>query len=356
MNSWERFVAFAKREPIDRPLRRAGFVPDLAQRLIDVAGTVDLGAYFDMDEFYNVSPQEPPGFTPPDYRRYYPNLPADAEIDRIGVAHKKGSLYHFTEYVSPLKNVTALPEIESFPIENFTTWDTSGMAAEVSEYHAQGRIVQTSVGHIYESAWQIRGYEKFLMDLMDQPEWAQLLLDRLTERALNLACAGARAGVDLILCGDDVANQQALMFSPETWRRVFKPCWARVWTAVREINPAVQIFYHSDGNIEPIIDDLFEIGVTILNPLQPECMNLGRIAQKYGQTFLFDGGMGTQSVFPFGTPAEVRASVRERVRQFGQNLILSPTHVLEPEVPIENIQAFFDECNAQADSKFFQRI
>ncbi len=115
-----------------------------------------------------------------------------------------------------------------------------------------------------------------------------------------------------------------------------KPRWARVIAAARAIKPDMHVWYHSDGNIWDILDDLIEIGITILNPVQPECMNPLEIRKRCGKRLAFDGCVGTQTTFPFGTPAEMRRVVRELVETLdGKNggLMLSPTHVLEPEVP-----------------------
>jgi uroporphyrinogen decarboxylase len=118
---------------------------------------------------------------------------------------------------------------------------------------------------------------------------------------------------------------------------------------VRSINPDIQIWYHSDGNITDIIPELIDIGVTILNPLQPECLDIHKLKQEYGKHLVFDGTVGTQTTMPFGTPDEVRRVIRERKEKLGQDgaLILSPTHVLEPEVPIENILAFVEACREE---------
>jgi uroporphyrinogen decarboxylase len=201
---------------------------------------------------------------------------------------------------------------------------------------------------MYENAWQVRGYEPFLEDLLVRREWAELLLDRFCENNLRTAVAAARAGYDCIATGDDVANQNALMFSPDLWRAVMKPRWARVIAAARAIKPDIHVWYHSDGNIWAILDDLVEIGITILNPVQPECMDPVAIRKRFGKRLAFDGCVGTQTTFPFGTTADMRRVVRElavnlRAEQGG--LMLSPTHVLEPEVPLANIETFFEECD-----------
>jgi uroporphyrinogen decarboxylase len=136
------------------------------------------------------------------------------------------------------------------------------------------------------------------------------------------------------------------MFAPDTWRKMMLSRWRKVWQTAKEINPNVKIWYHSDGNITDIIPDLIEAGVDILNPLQPECLDLDTIYKRYGKRVTFDGCMGTQSTMPWGSPQEVRARVKFLIESFGRQggLILSPTHVLEPEVPLANIDAFFQAC------------
>jgi len=262
------------------------------------------------------------------------------------VALAPSGFYHFSEYISPLRNAASLRELEDYPLENFSEWDVSALRDEVNRIHAAGKVAAGWVGHMYETAWQIRGYEQFLMDMLERPAWAQCLLDRLAEQNMNRAVAFAEAGVDLILTGDDVANQKTLMFSPQQWRTFMLSRWAKVWQAVKEIHPSVKIWYHSDGNIGAIVGELVEAGVDILNPLQPECLDVDAIHRRYGDRLTFDGTIGTQSTMPFGTPDDVRKRVKEVIDKYGRNggLIVSPTHVLEPEVPIANIEALFDAC------------
>jgi len=206
---------------------------------------------------------------------------------------------------------------------------------------------------MYENAWQVRGYEPFLEDLLVQREWAELLLDRFCENNLRVAVAATKAGYDYIATGDDVANQNAMMFSPDVWRTVMKPRWAKVIAAARAIKGDIHVWYHSDGNIWDILDDIVEIGITILNPVQPECMDPAAIRKRFGKRLAFDGCVGTQTTFPFGTTDDMRRVVRalaESLKAENGGLMLSPTHVLEPEVPIANIEAFFEECDRVSDA------
>jgi len=106
----------------------------------------------------------------------------------------------------------------------------------------------------------------------------------------------------------------------------------------------VWVQYHSDGDVTPLIEDLIDIGVDVLNPVQPECMDLEKIAGRFQGRLAFSGMIGTQTTMPFGTPADVTAAVARcrRLQEGGARVIVSPTHVLEPDVPWENIVAFVD--------------
>jgi uroporphyrinogen decarboxylase len=132
--------------------------------------------------------------------------------------------------------------------------------------------------------------------------------------------------------------------SPDEWRKWIKPRYASVIAAAREHKPDIHVKYHSDGFIEPIISDLIEVGVTILNPIQPECMDPVKLKKQYGDRLTFDGTIGIQTTMPFGTPDDVDREVKRMVETVGKGggLVIAPTHVLEPEVPLDNIRAFLN--------------
>ena len=353
MNNRERFLAFAGFEPVDRIPRAAGFVESLYEALKKRYGK-DPYEHFVMDNGAGagLTPHTvPPGFTWPDYSVYHPGRKAGENgfsIDGNGVGHINHGFYHFTEYISPLRNAQRIEELERYPIVSNVGWSDAAMRQACADAHAAGNYASVFVGHMYENAWQVRGYEEFLIDLLTRREWAELLLDRFYENNLRSAEAAGKAGYDLLMLGDDVANQNALMFHPDLWRAVMKPRWASVIAAARAGKPDIHVWYHTDGNATDIVDDLIEIGITILNPVQPECMDPVALRRRYGKRLAFDGCVGTQTTFPFGTPADVRRVVREFVAALdGRNggLKLAPTHVLEPEVTPENIEAFFEACD-----------
>jgi uroporphyrinogen decarboxylase len=236
--------------------------------------------------------------------------------------------------------------VEEFPFRTVIPDSEAGLDVKIAVEKARGKVTEAWVGHIYENAWQIRGYEEFLADMVLCPRVSDAILERIAARNKDCAVAMARSGVDMIRTGDDVAGQQGMIFGADRWRKVLKPLWKDVYAAAKAANPDLVIWYHSDGNIMEIIEDLIEIGVDILNPVQPECMDLTFLRKEYGSRLVFDGSIGTQSVMPFGTPEQVRDTVRRMKDLLGADggLILSPTHVLEPEVPVKNVLAFVEAC------------
>ena len=351
LNQLEAFKATVNHEQHNDTLFYANFTKDLENRVrrsLGIDESTDLAEYFGMYRPVGVALKQPPGYRKPDYRKYFEdiNVPQNAFINHLGVLEIPGSSYHFTRYVSPLRNADSISDLEDFEYPNVDNFTEDHMKAEVENIHKRNMVAGSHITHMYEDSWQIRGYEPFLMDMISEPEMCEYILDRICDRNIKKAEAAARAGVDVIFTGDDVANQRTLMFSIDMWRRFMKSRWAKVYEAARRIKSDIQIWYHSDGCIEEIIPELIEIGVTILNPVQPECMDPVKIKNLYGKRIVIDGTIGTQTTMPFGSTNDVKNNVRNMKEKLGYDgaLILSPTHVLEPEVPLENIAAFIEEC------------
>ena len=331
-----------------RVLYHMSFTEDLHRRVREHIGQEEIDAYFGLYTPRILSLRKPDNLPPLDFSPYWENqkLPEGTTINQFGVAVVPAGFYHFFGYVSPLRDAASIRELEQFPMEDVSDWDFSHLTSELEQIHRAGEVAMMPVGHMYETVWQIRGYEQFLMDTIERPDWAECLLERRFQRNLKVAVEGARAGADVIRCGDDVANQKTLMFSYDTWKSLLHSRWEKLWRSVKQINPDTKIWYHSDGNIASIMDDLVDAGVDIINPLQPECLDVDAIYRRYGGRLTFDGCIGTQTTMPFGTPQDVRRRVKNVIDAYGQNggLIISPTHVLEPEVPIANIEAMVQAC------------
>jgi uroporphyrinogen decarboxylase len=211
----------------------------------------------------------------------------------------------------------------------------------IKEYQDEYWIVGVTVTTIFETAWALRGYEKALIDFALNPDYLERLLDIPFDYHLTAAKRLVKMGVDMIWIGDDVGAQNRMLISPDTWRRFFKPRLATFISTLKSINPGVKIAYHSDGAIYPIIPDLVEIGLDVLNPIQPRSMDPEKLKKEYGHQLCFWGSIDEQYTLPFGTPAEVEQEVMARLETLGKDggLIMGPTHHVQLDTPLENFWA-----------------
>lgn len=286
-------------------------------------------------------------------------LPEQVELGPFCVAHvvpdraDVGDAYHFRKMLHPLEHVTSVAQLEQLPWPD--TADPKHYAAlrrKLDQIHTRGKVSFAGMEcTCFEIAWYVRGMDNLFADLADGNGIADWLLDWFTERSCNVVREFARAGVDLIGLGDDIGMQTGMMMSVPTWRRHLKPRLAKVIAAVRESSGdrKVWVHYHTDGDVQDVIPDLIEIGVDILNPVQPECMDSAKLVRLYGDRLAFSGMVGTQSTMPFGTPDDVRRRVREIAAlhlDHGARIMIAPTHVIEPDVPFANILALWDEVKS----------
>jgi len=176
--------------------------------------------------------------------------------------------------------------------------------------------------------------DKLFFDFMENKSFAYYLLDYITEMRRFQIRRLVEAGVDLVHLSDDMGTQEGTLMSPAMWRERFKERMRSIISVAKKVNPDVIIFYHSDGDIEKIIPELIEIGIGVLDPVQPEAMDPVKLKREYGDRLTFWGTVGTQTTIPFGTPEEVKKVVKERIETVGKGggLLIAPTHWLEPEI------------------------
>lgn len=254
--------------------------------------------------------------------------------------HTRFGTGHYTEMVGhPLADDAA---IESYRPPDPNRPELYAEARQViKDYGSEYWIVGVTVTTIFETAWALRGYEQTLVDLALNPDLIDRLFDIPFHYHLTAAQKLVELGVDMIWIGDDVGAQHHMLISPDTWRRFLKPRLATFIATLKAANPAIKIAYHSDGDISPIIPDLIEIGLDVLNPIQPRSMDPAEIKKKYGRNLCFWGSIDEQHTLPFGSPADVRAEVINRLKTLGRNggLVLGPTHHVQLDTPLENFWA-----------------
>jgi uroporphyrinogen decarboxylase len=182
-----------------------------------------------------------------------------------------------------------------------------------------------------------------MLDMALDPDYTEALLDRILEIQLVLIRRFIELGVDGGYFGDDYGAQKNMLFSPQMWRTYIKPRLACMFAPFREAG--LPVVMHSDGQIQAIIPDLIEIGLTALNPVQPEVLDHSWLRRTFGKQLAYYGGISTQTVLPIGTTEDVKRAVHECIQRLvveGTGLVVAPSHRMMTDVPLENIDAMLD--------------
>lgn len=222
-------------------------------------------------------------------------------------------------------------------------------AGKTCKTHTDSFLIGGLGWGLFERSWNLRGFENVLMDAVMEPEFFEKLLDRLMHLYLAFVEYTADLPVDGILFGDDWGDQRGVILGPDRWRKFLKPRWAKIYEAVRQHGKIVMS--HSCGSVADIIPDLIDIGLDVLESVQPEAagMNPYELKKRWGDKITFWGCLGSQSTIPFGTPGSIRSEVAKLKKEMsrGGGYILAPAKPLQPETPTENaaalVEAFADE-------------
>jgi uroporphyrinogen decarboxylase len=210
----------------------------------------------------------------------------------------------------------------------------------------------------FEMYWRLRGMEDAMVDMAARPELAATLLGRCADFAVALAeQACAQYTLDWLWTGDDVASQQGMMISPAMWRRLIKPHLKRVFAVGQR--HGLPIAYHCCGALRPIIPDLIEMGLDVLNPIQGSSAGMDPYTLKteFGERLAFMGGVDTQGFLPFASETEVRrmtADLIEHMTAGGGGYILAASHTIPPETPDANIFAMYAAAGISREEIFDQ--
>ena len=278
--------------------------------------------------------------------------PANTVMGPHGVAWVRppleslGDATHLLEMLHPLTHIEDREILASLPWPDPASGEHyRGLQGRCKAIHAEGKVAAGGREcTIFEHTWYLRGMDNVFCDWAEGNPITEWLLDYFTLRSIHECRAFVAAGCDVIRLGDDVGTQENLLISITMWREHLKPRLKQVVDAIREASGPRKVWvqYHSDGFITPLIPELIEIGIDILNPVQPECMDLEAVAAEFQDRLALCGMIGTQTTMPFGSPADVEEAVVRvrRLHSTGARVIVAPTHVLEPDVPMENIRAF----------------
>ena len=275
-------------------------------------------------------------------------------IDAWGTTWEQRPGVPYYEMVDvPLRHAS-IADLETFPWPDLThPARFEGLAEEARALRASSPYAIVALGYllVFDQVHMLRGQETWLTDLAADPEFAHAILRKVTDLMIAgtikyLEAVGPY--IDLITFADDLGSQRSPLISPKMYRRMIKPYQAEVIAAIKAHSQA-KVFFHSCGNVYPLIGDLIEIGVDVLNPVQVSAGEMGdtaRLKREFGKNITFCGGIDTRWVLPHGSTEDVRAEVRNRIRDLapGGGYILAAVHCIQPDVPPENVLAMFDEA------------
>jgi uroporphyrinogen decarboxylase len=209
---------------------------------------------------------------------------------------------------------------------------------------------------VFEMYWRLRGLENAIMDIASDPELTRLMFGKCAQFAVTLSqrvCA--ELPIDWLWCGDDVAGQTSMVMSPAAWRELIKPLMAEIF-AVGKAH-GLWVANHCCGALRPIIPDLVEIGLDVLNPIQSGCpgMDALELKREFGAKLSFMGGVDTQDLLPFGSADDVRRVTEKLISGMtagGGGYILAASHTIPPETPDENIFALYQTAGISREEIF----
>jgi uroporphyrinogen decarboxylase len=278
----------------------------------------------------------------------------EAFVDEWGIEWRRapGALY-YEETRAPLREAT-LDDLARYAWPDLGHPSRFvGLTDEARRIHKETgcAVVALSGASLFEQIQLLRGMETFLTDMAANREFAEALIRKVADlmlAGLHGLMSAAGAEIDVVVMGDDLGTQNAPIMSPRMYRNLFKPRHAELIAAIKT-HSAAKVFFHSDGNIYPLLGDLVDVGVDLLNPVQVSAGAMGdtaRLKREFGDRLSFCGAVDTGWVLPHGTPGDVRREVRQRIADLapGGGYVLASVHCIQPDVPLENVIAMFEEA------------
>jgi uroporphyrinogen decarboxylase len=350
MNSRERVHAALRKKPVDRLPIFMWFHPETAARLGDLL---------------EIPPQHVADAMGNDVHQTWVSNNYAME----GIVHEKDGDRHCDDWGIVWERQLGFNQIAGFPLAGAVP---TRVLEYVFPYHAaeqffapmralaaqsQGFFLGCDVSPcIYEMYWRLRGMEGALLDMVESPALAAEMFRRCADFALFLAGkAMDEFPLDWLWTGDDVASQAGMLFSPRLWRALVRPELARLFAAGKQ--RGLWVAYHCCGALRPIVPDLVEMGLDVLNPVQSNCPGMDplELKREFGASLAFMGGVDTQDLLPYGTPLQVERAITDLIEGMtadGGGYILAASHTIPPETPDENIFAMYAAAGVSREEIF----
>ena len=285
----------------------------------------------------------------PLYKGVIEKRPDGSYIDEMGVHRRpvKNEFCVYEEYASsPLGFVESVKDFEDYKWPDIDSFDFESLPGRIGEAH-KTYYIKMQTGGLFELAWALRGYEQFLIDMIEAPEIAHYIMGRLTDFYCEYVVRAMRyAGdkYDMVYTYDDIASQNTLLISKDMWKEFIRPYHVKLSGVIRGFGKTVM--YHSCGAVYDMIPLLAELPIDVLNPIQPLAagMDFERIKENFGGGLCFHGGMDIQRLLPYGSVEDVRAAARRAIATLGKGggYILTSAHYIQADTPVNNILAMYE--------------
>jgi len=272
-------------------------------------------------------------------------------IDEWGIGFRKSPDSCYYEFCYHPLGEAKKKDIHNYPWPDpFSKKRIEGLKDKAESYGNHYCIVLEGTREpIFGLATWLRGYERLLMDMIENRDFVEELFDTLLdfwEKCLGFVFSEIGEYIDVVKVADDLGAQNSLLISPQLYRELVKPRHEKLFRFIKE-NTNCRILLHCDGAIDEIIPDLIEIGIDALNPIQPTVKGMEPeiLKKKYGDRLTFwGGGIDTQSTLVFASPEEVKNEVKRRVNilKKGGGFVFCQVHNIQPDVPLDNIIAMYE--------------
>lgn len=266
-------------------------------------------------------------------------------IEVVNISYGEGLGTYEEAATHPLAKAETVADLERFDWPDPDAWQVDGVRAKCQEWRSYPIL-----GGCYEPFYlycRLRGMEQSLADLAANPVLAEAIMERIYyihESVIRRTLQAAGGLVDFIYVAEDLGTQNSLLMSPAAFRLFIKP-WLRKMIDLAH-SFGVKVMHHDDGAIRPLLPELIEIGIDVLNPVQWRCRGMERegLARDFGKSVVFHGAVDNQQTLPFGAPEDVRREVADNIRIFRncKGYIVAPCHNIQPNTSTANIVALYD--------------
>ena len=264
---------------------------------------------------------------------------------------QSNALGAYEENMPALGAAEKLSDIQAHRWPDPDWWDFKPVKSVIHEMNRpQPCHIRFRMGAVFEIAWQLRGMENFFMEMAANPVIPIYMMERITDIVAEVTRRLLReAGdeIDMVYFYDDIGGNQSLLISKKMWRTFIRPCHQKLIDVAKQHQK--QVMYHTDGAVRPLIPELIEMGVDVLNPIQPGTAGMEPEALKrdFGAALSFHGGVDIVGLLPKADPADVRAAARLLARELGKDggFIMAGSHHIQCDTPLENIFALYDLAN-----------